>query len=189
MHRSSGNSVPTRHLAILLLASSLSGVAGCNGDEQAGEVRAGHRGATGEDAALPAPEGAIGSVTGMPEGPGPGTSPITPVTPVQSGATADTVGDVTTSASYEGLDGSSGAPMVDGQSPLPEPDIRHPLEQADPLADAPPIIIVPDLPDTPVATRPVERTQAPPPPGTPIGTERATESTTIVVESDDATGD
>ena len=161
MHRSSGNSVPTRHLAILLLASSLSGVAGCNGDEQAGEVRAGHRGATGEDAALPSPEGAIGSVTGMPEGPGPGTSPITPVTPVQSGATADTVGDVTTSASYEGLDGSSGAP----------------------------IIIVPDLPDTPVATRPVERTQAPPPPGTPIGTERATESTTIVVESDDATGD
>lgn len=178
MRRPARCPAPTRRFAVLLLASSLSGVAGCGDDEQAREVRAGHRGDTAEEAALPAPEGAIGSVTGMPEGPGPGTSPITPV---QSAAT--------TSASYEGLDSSAAATMVDGQSPLPEPDIRDPLEEADPLADAPPIIIVPDLPETPVATSPVERTQAPPPAGTPIGTERATESTTIIVETGDDAGD
>lgn len=176
--------VSVRRIVVLLIASALSGVAGCDDDAEARAARGDHRGDTAGDSALPAPEGAIGSVTGMPEGPGPGTSPITPV---RSAAMQDTAGDTATSASYADLDSVAAASSGDGGPPRPEPEFRDALE--DPLADAPPIIIVPDIPDTPIPPRPVEGPQRPPPEGRLTGTERATESTTIIVEPGHATGD
>lgn len=167
----------------LALAASL-GLAGCGGDGDGGRAGSDRRtGASGEPA-LPAPEGSPGSVTGMPANPGPGTTPIRTVG--SGGATADASGDAAVAAGHAGVESVDGIEIVDVQAGVPGASLPD-----DSPADAPPIIIVPEIPDEPVALAvdPRPGGSAATAPRTPVGTEAATESTTIVVESADDAGD
>lgn len=128
-------------LCLLLAACGDDGTAGVDADTTPGQV-----------SELPAPEGAIGSVTGMPANPGPGTTPIT-----------------------RGVDATPGDP-ADQATPI---DGVFVLSDA-PLLPAPPEPPAPQSPAEPQAAfvQPAESAQRPP----PAGTEAATESTTFVVE-------
>lgn len=181
-------SAPGALPAVILLAMSA-----CGSNDDADRAASGSDGTTGRTPSeLPAPEGAIGSVTGMPAHPGPGTSRIVPVEagpvaadPSAQDAWADDAYDATYGGAYDhaytdvGVDGERIAKPA-----LPEPGV---LEREDPIAGSPPIIIVPELP----RERPVAIDAGPDSPATttsppePIGTEAATESTTIVVEPAD----
>lgn len=137
----------------------------CGSDDDANRAAPDGDGAAGgTPSELPAPEGAIGSVTGMPANPGPGTSLITPVepAPVERAWADDAYDDA-----YTEVDGIQ---ATDVQA-------HGALDREDPLAGAPPIIIVPELPRDPVAI------DVDPDAPQPIGTEAATESTTFVIES------
>ncbi|HET8819549.1 MAG TPA: hypothetical protein VFM73_08410 [Xanthomonadaceae bacterium] len=121
---------------------------------------------------LPAPEGAIGSVTGMPANPGPGTSRMAPIEPSAVGAD----------------DGGSG---FESQAVAPQIVVMPPPGDV----DATVATIVPDLPPVPRPPGPTAPTAppgdalpAPPPAAEPTGTEAATESTTIIVEPADSGG-
>lgn len=186
--------ISTSAIRVAALASLL--VLSACGDDDSRDDRddAGQAG-TGLPPELPSPEGAIGSVTGMPAHPGPGTSPIQSV---PSGTAADPASSGWTGDAYIDLEGTAGVQAADGmeatsslpgspmpEAPLPEAPLPDPLPPQETLADAPPIIIVPELP--PADVPPVEHARPPdvPPPRTgPIGTEGATESTTIVLEPD-----
>lgn len=177
----------TSAIRVVTLASLLA-LAACSDDGQAGGD---DRQETGQADAgvlpdLPSPEGAIGSVTGMPAQPGPGTSPIAPApTTSTSTSTGDPAPSGWINGAYVDLEGPATTQATDGM----EHDVETATSLADPerpegtLADAPPVIIVPELPAPPMAPVAPERPpEVPPPRTTPIGTAGATESTTIVVE-------
>lgn len=145
--------------------------------------------ASGTASELPAPEGAIGSVTGMPANPGTGTPQIAlvdrasgdPSAPAQAAGAQDTYDET-----YIGTGGIEG---LDIQSSIPEAPANG---ERDAVANAPPIFIVPEVPIEPVATGVAigdgDAPASPRPTRQPTGTEAATESTTLVIEPAD-TGD
>lgn len=147
-------------LLLLVLLSST----GC-GDGEEAKADAADGATSGAAQALPAPQGAVGSVTGMPAHPGPGTSPIEPPASAQPGWADE---DYMAMEDIEAI-------SVQPSTPPP--------------ADVPPLILVPEIPQRPVATT-VDPAAVPgtfdPETGAPepIGTEGATESTTLVIEPD-----
>lgn len=168
-------------VAVLLLATTA-----CGSDDDARRAAADHDGGGGgTTAALPAPEGTTGSVTGMPANPGPGNSRIVPVeaTPVEAAAVeAAPVDDARPGDAYIDI---AAADTRDPLAPRPDGD--------DPMAAASPIIIVPEVPVRPVTTDdgtavPRDARDATTTTQPPIGTEAATESTTLVIEPDDTGG-
>lgn len=154
-----------RPVSGVLSAAAFLVMTACGSDDDANRVAPDGDGATGGTASeLPAPEGAIGSVTGMPANPGPGTSRITPV--ASAGSTRGAWADDTYEGAYAETDGIE---AMDVQPSLP--------------ADAPPIILVPEVPREPLAIDIEPDAPAPTAPQPePTGTEAATESTTFVTE-------
>ena len=154
----------TRSVARMLVPALLLGLAAC-GDDREGGGNGGQQGADVPE--LPAPEGAVGSVTGMPAHPGPGTTPITgaamdPGTDATDALAIDSTFPAATPVPAE--PGEPGEP-VDGVFVLTGTAPQPPAPQS---AVEPPAEVAP-LPD-------IE------PPPAPVGMERATESTTIIVE-------
>jgi len=152
------------HLSIRTLAASVVVavcllLAACGEDD--GTAGAEATGDPGQVSALPAPEGATGSVTGMPANPGPGTMPI-------SRAAEATPGDQ--------------AMAIEGSAAI---DQGAPIDGVFVLDDAPspPVPSQPPAPPSPTGAQAAyvqpadSATRAP-----PAGTEAATESTTFVVE-------
>ena len=168
-----------RPLASALAAGLLLAVAACADEEAGARTRNGTDAGHGQASGLPAPEGAIGSVTGMPANPGPGTTPMTGM----AGASPDDA-----SATSGGSDADSGLtwtedPAIDGVFVLTDDPAATSgaATPALPMAPAPP---APPAQQSPV---PPPVTVGPPAPADPSatvppGTERATESTTFVVE-------
>lgn len=154
----------TRSVARVLVPVLLLGLAACGDDNEDDANRDG--GQQGADVPeLPVPEAAVGSVTGMPAHPGPGTAPIT-------GAGMD-----------QGVDATD-ALAIDSTLPMATPIPAEPGEPVDGV-----FVLTETAPPSPVPQSPVEPPTevAPPlpdsePPPAPLGMERATESTTIIVE-------
>lgn len=135
-------------------------LAACSDDDHTADVDADT--AQGHVSELPAPETAIGSVTGMPANPGPGTTPITRgPTPGDQALAID--GDLTIdqAAPIDGVFVLNDAPLLPAPPEPPEPPA--PQSPAEPRA---------------AFVQPAESAPRPP----PAGTEAATESTTFVVE-------
>lgn len=159
MHCPTQKTSPVRSAPGVLATVVLLVMAACGRDDDANRAAPGGDGAAGGTASeLPVPEGAIGSVTGMPANPGPGTSLITPVEPAPD--------------AYSEVDG------IEAMVVQPHDALDH----EDPLADAPQIIIVPEAPHDPVSIDVDPGMPDPTAPPQPIGTEAATESTTFVIE-------
>lgn len=157
--------MPRAFPAVLLLVAA----ACANGDGDRG-APGGADATSGTVPDLPAPEGAIGSVTGMPAHPGPGTSPI------QAVQSAEPAPGAWTDDGYAGVEPIDDVEAMSVQPSFPE----------SPLAEGPPIIMVPVVPHESLATAVDPDVPAPPaPPARPIGTEGATESTTFVAEPED----
>lgn len=160
----------TRFAPLAMGIALLLGGCGDGADDARGDA-ATDGSATGAAAPLPKPEGAVGSVTGMPANPGPGTSRIEPIDPVAIGAGES--------------DGGSGLePGVQAAEPqiihVPAPDAAEIAVAGIPEPPQPPVALVPPAAPDPLLPAP-SRGDAP-----PIGTEGATETTTIVVGADDA---
>lgn len=159
---------------------ALLALAACGNDGDANDSTRGDDGtAGGRSSGLPAPEGAIGSVTGMPAHPGPGTSRITPVD--ASGAAQD----AWTDGRRDGGEGDAEFGASDGDAPPPDPPAPMPV----PEPPAVPVIVLDtELPELPEAPEPPEPPEPVPPPPEPIGTEAATESTTFTVDPEEPDG-
>ena len=144
----------------------LLGLAAC-GDDNDGTGRDGTQTDAGQVSELPAPEGVVGSVTGMPADPGPGTAPVIGA---DTGHGADSIDALATESTFPlatPAPAGTGEP-VDGVFVLSDapPSPSAPQSPVDPTASAAPPVPVPDSEPRPV----------------PMGTEGATESTTIIVE-------
>lgn len=148
-----------RTLAASAVVASCLLLAACGKDDGTAGVDA--NADPGQVSALPAPEGAIGSVTGMPANPGPGTTPI-------NRAADATPGD--RSMAIEGDAAADEGAAIDGVFVLTD-------------APSPPVPPQPPAPPAPAGAQAASvqpsygETPAP-----PAGTEAATESTTFVVE-------
>ncbi|HEU4813126.1 MAG TPA: hypothetical protein VFS99_02725 [Xanthomonadaceae bacterium] len=143
--------------ARILAAAMLLAPAACGDDDDETGTRNGTEANGGQVSGLPAPEGAIGSVTGMPANPGPGTTPMT-------GTPDATLGDAPATMGGDAAD--SGLTWIE------DPTIEGVFVLTDdPAAGS-------------VAATPVVPTPAPADPSRPVplGTARATESTTFVAE-------
>lgn len=147
-----------------LVPALLLGLAACGGDND-GTSRDGTQTDAGQVSELPAPEGAVGSVTGMPANPGPGTAPIIGA---DTGTDADAIDALAIESTF---------PLA---TPVPAGSVE-PIDGVFVLTDAPPPPSAPQSPVDPTAG------VAPPVPDSEpryvtVGTEGATESTTIIVE-------
>lgn len=150
---------PSRWLLVPILLAALSA---CGGDE-ADDASRRDTAASGPVSDLPAPEGAVGSVTGMPEHPGPGTVPLAstgtgptvpaPTTTATGTGTGTGTGIVTGTARTDAVvaidDGGLDRMAVATDFPEPTSGSAH----------VAPIIIIsepdrtaPSMPDTPLPT-------------------------------------
>ncbi len=191
MSRPSRNAPIGRPLARALAAGLLLALAACGDDDADTRTRNGTDVGNGQASGLPAPEGAIGSVTGMPANPGPGTTPVTGM----AGAAPNEA-----SATPEGGDADSGLtwtedPAIDGVFVLTD-DPAATSGAATPALPIAPAPAPPAPPATPAPQSSVPRqaavvpaAPADPSATVPAGTERATESTTFVVEPAETDGE
>ena len=147
----------TRRVHWFLVPALLAGLAACA--DETPERDAGREAGTTELSELPAPEGAVGSVTGMPANPGPGEVPIEPVAPAPAAPAGDAaLGPAQVAGEAGGPPPPAPAASVDGVEIFG--GVPPSVEAS---ADAPPATVV----------------QAPPPTG---GEPPVTASTTFVTE-------
>lgn len=180
MNRSPRPVSTSKSTALAVAAALLMALAACSGGDDEAGTRDGPNANDGQASELPAPEGAIGSVTGMPAHPGPGTTPMT-------GVPDATLGDAP--ATMEGGAEDPGLTWV--EDPAAEGVLLLTDDPAAAATAATPVMPAPPPPQSPV---PPQAAVIPPPPAdpsrtVPIGTERATESTTFVVEPAEAGDD
>ena len=156
----------------LLLALMLSAAAGCGDDDASGDPA--RTSAAPADARLssdlPRPEGAVGSVTGMPAHPGPGTASL---------GAAPAATPVDPDAVLLPLPVTTEVPEVTAAFAQVEPPVAPAVPAPAPSPVPPPV--PPEPPPVPILDLPPEAPEADPDVAgrRPVGTEGATESTTF----------
>jgi hypothetical protein len=155
--------------------SLAAGVSGCAGDEGGDETR--QRAAAGDpESGLPAPEGAVGSVTGMPAQPGPGTVPLAQAGDAASGRASISTGAGGPARTAD-ADDDGGLHAMAVETDYPE--VAQAAGQ-DARSTAPPPAPVIIVPESPRPTPPPDDPAPTPRPATPPA--ESTASTTFVTE-------
>ena len=156
----------TRTIPWFLVPALLACLSACADDAPERDAGRDADGSAGQSE-LPAPEGAVGSVTGMPANPGPGAVPIAPVATPQG----DAGGAASPTADPDGGPGGTGGVQVGGdagRAPIHAPTAS--VDGAGTSGGVPPSV---DAPAPAAPTVVVE-----PPPGQPP----VTASTTFVID-------